>query len=88
MSLPVLSRYALRLLQQAVEHHSDEEHHSSDHDDGDYFAIEHSSDHSDHDGHADENTLDVRIISIFAILVAGVIGALVPLFFKVRGVGC
>jgi hypothetical protein len=45
--------------------------------------------YSDYDGHGeyDENTLDVRIIAIFAILVAGIIGALVPLFFKVRGVG-
>ena len=120
MSLPMLSRYARRLLQQAVEHHSDEEQHHSDeheehhgdehdeeqhhedeghadeHHSDEHHSDEHHSDYhlgmehySDYDGHGeyDENTLDVRIIAIFAILVAGIIGALVPLFFKVRGVG-
>lgn len=56
----------------------EEEHHDGDEHDG------HDDDHHGHeDGHSDD-TFDIRIIAIFVILLAGIIGGLVPLYVKVR----
>ncbi|KAG1662072.1 hypothetical protein FOA52_005319 [Chlamydomonas sp. UWO 241] len=72
--IKMAARASLRALRQVVDDH-DEEHHDED-----------AEDHDDeHDGLLDEHesTTSVRVIAIFTILLAGVIGGLIPVFIPV-----
>lgn len=48
-------------------------------------AVAHEHDEGDHDN-ADDSSLSLRIVAVFVILAAGLVGALPPLFMKVGGI--